>query len=59
MRLTVARLSIASKATLLPRLINDMQQVKAKVIKMALTGTSNSSSTVASHVETGGPLSRL
>jgi hypothetical protein len=59
MRATVARLSIASKATLLPRLINDMQQVKMRVSMIALKGTSSRGLMTASHSEYGGPLSRL
>jgi hypothetical protein len=59
MSATVAKLTIASKATLLPKLINDMQQVKTRVSNIALTGTLNRRSTYASHVEYGGPLSRL
>jgi len=59
MRATVARLIIASKATLLPRLIRDMAQTKTRVSRMALTGTSKRSSTVASHDELGRPWSRL
>jgi hypothetical protein len=41
MSATVAKLTIASKATLLPKLINDMQQVKTRVSNIALTGTLN------------------
>lgn len=59
MSATVARLSIASKATLLPRLISDIQQVKSSVSKMALTGTSSRGLMTASQFAHGGPLSRL
>lgn len=59
MRATVARLIIASKAFLLPRLIRDMEQTNTRVRRMALTGTSKRVLIVASQAELGRPWSRL
>jgi hypothetical protein len=59
MRATVARLIIASKATLLPRLIRDIEQTNTKVSRMAFTGTPKRLSILASHAELGRPWSRL
>jgi hypothetical protein len=59
MGVAVARLIIASKATLLPRLIRDIEQTNTRVSRMALTGTSKWLSMVASYADLGRPWSRL